>query len=139
MGAKTRHTTDVTTLSNGGNIEMKTILSVLLAAAMLLTALAGCGRDTTGEARPAPGAASPSAAPTAGMDNTGDSAKDGIIDEGRDAVDGVVGAGEDAVDDLLEGGEELVDDAAGAVKDMVGGEKTADDRPQSSPSATAGH
>lgn len=118
---------------------MKTILSTLLAALVLLTALVGCGRDATGETRVTP-SMEPSAAPSPDISaapptmTPADSTADGVIDEGKDAVDGVIGAGEDAVDDLLRGGEDVIDDAADAVEDMAGGHDG--DAPKTSPAAS---
>lgn len=106
---------------------MKTILSVLLAAVMLLSVLSGCARDMSGETRQTPGTSTmaPTNSPastsqakstpkaTASTGVKGDGTADGVIDEGEDAVDGVVGAGEDAVDDIVDAGEDIVDDVTG--------------------------
>ena len=110
---------------------MKTIISTLLAAVLLLSALAGCARDMSGETRTTPSAA-PTTAPTATP-----AAEDGVIDKGEDAVDGVVGAGEDAVDDILEGGEDIVDDTVrtgeNVIDDVTGG-ASGTARPAATPS-----
>ena len=112
---------------------MKTILTIILAALMLLSMLGGCTKDMSGETRPTatPAAtARPTATPrpTTGPKSTPaatDSTVDGIIDEGKDAVDGVVGAGEDAVNDIVDAGEDIVDDVTG------------NDQPSATPKATA--
>lgn len=119
---------------------MKSILSVLLAAVLLLGALSGCARDMSGESRttPTPAATSTAAAkntakPTDGAVSSAaptDSTADGVIDEGKDAVDGVVGAGEDAVNDVVDGAEDMVDDITGA---------DSTDKPEATPRATAKH
>ena len=112
---------------------MKSILSVLLAAVLLLGALSGCARDMSGESRTTP---TPAATSTAAAKNTAssaaptDSTADGVIDEGKDAVDGVVGAGEDAVNDVVDGAEDMVDDITGA---------DSTDKPEATPRATAKH
>lgn len=105
---------------------MKTILTIILAAVLLLSMLGGCAKDMSGETRPSPAATSTarptaSAKPTPAAKATSaptpaatDSTVDGIIDEGKDAVDGVVGAGEDAVNDIVDAGEDIVDDLTGA-------------------------
>ena len=99
---------------------MKTILTTLLAAMLLISMLGGCARDMSGESRvtPTPAATatatarpSPSPAPTP---KATDSTADGLIDEGKDAVDGVVGAGEEAVNDIVDAGEDAVDELTGA-------------------------
>lgn len=100
---------------------MKTILSTLLAAIMLISLLGGCARDMSGETRNTPAAtattdpkasAKPTEKPTASPAST-DSTADGVIDEGKDAVDGVVGAGEDMVNDVVGAGEDMVNDVTG--------------------------
>ena len=113
---------------------MKSIFSVLLAVMLLVSALAGCAKDMSGENRtsPAPAATSSPAAtatarPSASPEPT-DSAADGVIDEGKDAVDGVVGAGEDAVNDVVDAAEDAVDDITGST-----------DKPAATPKATAKH
>ena len=111
---------------------MKSILSVLLAVMLLMSALAGCAKDMSGENRNSPTpaatstpAATATAAPSATPEPT-DSADDGMIDEGEDAVDGVVGAGGDAVDDMVDAAEDAVDDVTGNT-----------DRPAATPKTTA--
>lgn len=104
---------------------MKTILTIILAAVMLLSMLGGCAKDMSGETRPSPTAAvttrptathKPTPTPKATPKST-DSTADGVIDEGKDAVDGVVGAGEDAVNDIMDAGEDMLDDVTGKGQD----------------------
>ena len=100
---------------------MKTILTIILAAIMLLSMLGGCARDMSGETRPSPTAVAttrPTAThkPTPTPKST-DSTADGVIDEGKDAVDGVVGAGEDAVNDIMDAGEDMLNDVTGNGQD----------------------
>lgn len=102
---------------------MKQMISVLLAALLILGTLCGCARDMSGESRTtaAPAATSTAGAaatvrPSAGASSSPaptDSTADGVIDAGKDAVDGVVGAGKEAVDDIVDAGEDLIDDVTG--------------------------
>ena len=106
---------------------MKTIFSTLLAAVLLLSALAGCGKSNmSGENRN-----TPAPSPAAGTTNNGsdrvtttarpDGTADGVIDEGEDAVNGVVGAGENAVNDVVGAGEDVVNGVVDAGEDVVNG------------------
>ena len=126
---------------------MKSILSILLAAFMLIGVMSGCAKDMSGETRttPTPGAATanPTATtrPTAGATQSAapDSTADGIIDAGKDAVDGVVGAGEDVVNDVVGAGEDIIDDVTGNNHGagQNGAQSTA--KPESTPKSTANH
>ena len=107
---------------------MKTIFSTLLAAALMLSMLAGCGKaNMSGENRnsPAPSPAAGTTRPDTDRVKTTarptDSTADGIIDDGKDAVNGVVGAGEDAVNGVVGAGEDLVNGVVGAGEDLVNG------------------
>ncbi len=123
---------------------MKSILTIILAAIMLLSMLGGCAKDMSGETRPSPTAAAttrPTATgkptPTAkATPASTDSSADGIIDEGRDAVDGVVGAGEDAVDDIMDAGEDMLDDVTGRNQTNTSGNGTNNGDGGSRPAAT---
>lgn len=115
---------------------MKSILSMLVTAALLLSALTACaqksGKNTTAETRVTPAVtvtATPRPAATAtpkpiddGSD--GSAVNDTIRDAGR-AVGDVVGGAGDAVGSAVNGVSDAIDDAANGIRDGMSGTRPA--------------
>ena len=104
---------------------MRSIMSIALAAVMMLAVLTGCGRNKNNNSTAMPAVTNtpvtaterPAAITPNAAGNNGNNAVNDMVNGAEDAVNGVINGAEDAVNGVVGGIENAVEDTDGRADD----------------------